>query len=127
MPQSRLYTVCPCQGISENADLRRHKGEYREKNGNCRKRDKGAFWMLADFWIVELPCFIEIRRGGGNEENGDVDPIGGLADHAVVGVKKDGNQADSCEYSAEFHTPKIPTVAEEKALHDAIKEHWPKE
>ena len=44
--------------------------------------------MLASgFLIVEASRFINVCHGGRHKENGDVDPIGGSADDAVVGIE----------------------------------------
>ena len=41
---------------------------------------------------VEQSHLIGVGNGGGHKENGDIEPIGGLANHAVVGVKNHGDE-----------------------------------
>ena len=61
-----------------------------------------------------------------NKENGYIDPVGRLADHPVVRVKKDGDQSKSQKDTAQLYTPKILAVAKEKALNNSIEKHRPK-
>ena len=76
---------------------------------------------------MKEPRFVDIGDRGRNKENCNVKPIGGSADHAVIGVKKNGDQDHPEEDAAELHAPKIFALAKEKALHDRKNEHRPKE
>ena len=77
--------------------------------------------------MVEFSRFAEIGNCGGNEENGDVDPVGRFADHSVVGIEDDGDKDDPKQNPAELDTPKIIPVTEEYALHNGKKKRRPKE
>ena len=76
---------------------------------------------------IERPCFVDIRNCGGNEEDGDIDPIGGFSYNTVIGIEYDGNQHKTKDDFSQLHTPKIFSVFEEKALDDGKDKHWPKE
>ena len=51
-----------------------------------------------------------------NKENGDIQPVGGFPDCAVVGIEQNGDQGESENYSSKLDTPEVLAVAEEKAL-----------
>ena len=87
-----LNAVCPRQRILENSDFWSEKGEQNEKRGERAQGDDGDRRRTAgERFGGKQIAFVEIGDGGGDEENGDVDPIGGFADDAVVGVEKHGN------------------------------------
>ena len=81
--------VASRQGIPEEADFGGEKGEYDKQRGGGGEEGYGAARIFANFSpVFELACFIDIRCGRRDKENGDVDPIGGGAYYAVVGVKQ---------------------------------------
>ena len=123
-----LHAVLSGQRISKDAERGGPEGEYYKQKRNEAEKGERTFWMSATpFWVVEKACFVQVDHRRRDKENGDVDPIGGLADHAVVGVEKDGDQNKTHENTAKLHTPEVLAVAEEKALHDGEEEHRPKE
>ena len=121
-------SVSSRQGVLEQAKLGCGKGEDGEKQGDRTKRGKCPSWRFAaqSVGLKEL-CLYPIRDRRGKKEDGNVEPVGGLADHAVVGVEDDRDQAHSQKDAAPLHAPEIPTVAEEKALHDGKEKGRPKE
>lgn len=91
-----LYSVSSCQRVLEYSKLRGQKGKYNEEQGDRPdSRDSEPWGSAGRFAKVEQPCLVDIRRRGRNEENGDVQPIGGSADHTVIGVKENGDQRKS--------------------------------
>ena len=123
-----LYAVFPCQRISEDADLGGGKGEDDEEERYHRKHgDALPGWGFAGLVIgVKASRFINIRRGSGDEEDRDIDPIGRFADHTVIGVKEKRDQRKPQEDAAQFDAPKILAVPKKEALHDSIEKHRPK-
>lgn len=74
---SFLYAVRSRQRIHKNTDLGRSEGEKDKEQGDHEKRRNCRFWCPAGlFAAVQPECFANIDRCGGNEENGNVDPIG---------------------------------------------------
>ena len=123
-----LYTVRTCQGILKNTDLRCDKGKYHKEYGQHTKRCDGQFGGPTSYFVsVKETSFVYIGNGGTDKENGDVEPIGGFADHAVIGVKDDGYQSNSHKSSSELDTPKNFAISEEKTLYDGEDKHGPKE
>ena len=123
-----LYSISPCQRIFENFELGRPEGKHNEEQGNGAKRYNSPFWRLANqFVFVQQPSLVKIRDCGRNKENGDVEPIGSLADHSVIGVKENRNQDDPKKNSTKLDTPKILAITEEKALYNSKNKHRHKE
>ena len=123
-----LYPISPRQRILEDVDFGGEKGEKRKTEGNCYKEDDSCFWEFTRnaFFLKEF-CFIEIGDGGGDEKDGNVDPIGGFSDDAVVGIKDHGNQKNAKQDPAQLDAPKIFAVTEEKALHNGKHKHRPEQ
>lgn len=83
-----LYSVSARQRILENAELGCFEGEDNEEYGNRAKGDQSGF--LRPVWGlfgVEEPQLVKVHDRGTDKENGNVEPIGRPADHAVIGVK----------------------------------------
>ena len=119
-----LYAIGSCQRILEDSDFRCQKGEYNEEQGNGAKKQNSPFWRSAEKSVfVEKPRLVDINNCGRHKENGDVKPIGRLADHTVAGVKENGNQRKAKKNPPKLDTPKILPITEEKALRDSKKEH----
>ena len=49
---------------------------------------------------VKKPCLVNIRNGGTNEKNADVEPIGRSADNTVIGVENDRDKTNTEKYAA---------------------------
>lgn len=112
-----LDSVRSRQGIKENSERRRFEGQYNKRKCRCREDHDGQPWgATAYFFTPKLACFVNIRCGGGDKENRDIDKIGGSTDDAVIGIKKEGNQSKTQQNSTELDAPKILTVTKEKAL-----------
>ena len=93
-----LYPISPRQRILENADLGGEKGEKCKAEGDCKKDEDGRFGgFTLDAFFLKALRFIEIGDGGGDEKDGNIDPIRGSSDDAVVGVKDYGNQKNAKE------------------------------
>ena len=78
-------------------------------------------------FLVEEPRFIKKRRGGTNEENRDVKPIGRLADDAVVEIKERRNEREPHGGADKLYAPKILALLEKQALHGGEEKHRPEE
>ena len=116
------------QGVLENTDFGGEKGEQDEERRNSHKRRNGDFGRFTRcITLIESIDFIKICDRRGNKENGDVDPIRGSANDAVVRIEDHRNQDQTQKNSAQLYAPKIGSVTKEKALNDRKKEHWPKE
>ena len=114
-----LNSVCPSQRILENSDFWSEEGEKHKEQGDQAQNCHGNFRRSAgELLCGEEPRFIEIGDGGGDEEDGDVDPIGRFSDDAVVGVEKYGDQRKPQQNSAKLDAPKIRSVLKIKALQD---------
>ena len=87
-----LYSVSPCERIFKNVNFRCLEGKHDKEQGNHTKRTESQFRGPARHFVGIKACFADIRDRGGKEENGDVKPIGGFTDHAVVGIEDHGNQ-----------------------------------
>ena len=123
-----LYTVSTGQWIFKDSDFRRSEGKDDKEQGNRAKRTESHFRGLTRHFVgVQEPCFVEICDRGGNKENGDVDPVGRLADHTVVGVEDDGDQNKPTKNSAKLYAPKILSVFKKEALYYRKNEGGPKE
>ena len=91
-----LYSVRVGNRILENFYLWRRKGEDDEQNCDNAKRGNSKLWAFAYcLSVVKQPCFVDIRYGGRNKENSDIDPVRRFADHTVIGVENYRNQDDS--------------------------------
>ena len=91
-----LYTISACQRISENANLGCREREYnKEQSNQAEDDDRQLAWSAKECFLVEEPCFVDIRNRGWYKENGDVEPIGRFTDCTVIGIENDGNQEHS--------------------------------
>ena len=123
-----LYAVRAREWVLENAKLGGLEGEYHKKHAYRAKYAKCHLGIPAcDCSVVKLPCLKKIDNRGGEKENGDVNPVGGASDYAVVGVKKHGNERKSKKHTSELDAPIIFSVLKIKALYDSINKHWPEE
>ena len=75
---------------------------------------------------ARLTSYTVTRKGGGQKKYGDIEPIGGFAHGAVVGIKENWNERKSQKRSAKLNAPKIPAAFEEKALSHGEDQHRPK-
>ena len=72
-----LYAVRSRQRILKNSDLGCSEGEQDKEQSNHAKHGNCGFGRLpGSLLTMQLNCFINIYDCGGNEENGNVDPIG---------------------------------------------------
>lgn len=87
-----LYSVCVRYRIAKDAEGGGDEGEDDKECGYDAKSDKRRFRCVATHLLaIKEPRFKDIRRGGTNKENCDIQPIGRLSNSAVIGVKKRGN------------------------------------
>ena len=88
------YSVPSRQGIPEDPKLGGSEGKENEQKRDDKKDPKRPFFGdTTNFWGMKELGFKEIRQRRRDKEDGNVDPIGGFSDHAVVGVKEDGDQS----------------------------------
>ena len=121
-------SVSARQRIPEYPHLRRAEGEYRKQYRDHAKEKQRPFCPSASHRpAVEQSRLVYIRGRCRQEENPDVEPVGGRADHAVVRVKEYGNQDKSEKDPPQLNAPKISPLTEEYALHQSVEKHWPEE
>ena len=107
------------QWIYENAEAWSAKCEENEKQGNHAKHGDRRPWRAAsEAFFLQEAQFVKICDHGRDKEDGDVEPIGGFADSAVVGIKKDGNQNLPKKDGSQSDAGKVPPILKEKALHE---------
>ena len=112
-----LYSIASCERVTEDAQLGGGEGEYDKKGGDhCKGYDRRFRGATGRFIFVELFGFIEVCYCRGNEEDCDIQPIGGFAYSAVVGIKENWNEREPQKCSAELDAPKIFEIFEGKAL-----------
>ena len=124
----RLYAEAAVDRIPDYADLRRAEGEKDEQQRKDPKENLRYFGRAAAQCLgVKTSRFVQVCSGGGNEKYSDIDPVRRAADHAVVGVKKDGNEGKSQKDATQLDPPKILVLAKENGLYYSEKQHWPEE
>ena len=126
--KSCLYPIFFRQRITEDAEIGRREGDYKEEKRErhqCRKSELSP--ISPHPCVAKQAVFVKIGAGGGDEENGNIHPIGRFADDPVVGVEKDRNECKPKQNAAQLHAPKIAAVAEEKPLHARKEKHRQKE
>ena len=88
-----LYSVRSTQRILKNAKHGGGKGKYNKQDSENTKQEKRKTRVCTGCcFVIESMGFIKIGDCGGDEENGDVDPIGGLTNDTVVSVEKRWDQ-----------------------------------
>lgn len=75
--------------------------------------------------LIETARFKEKRNKSGEEEDGNIHPIGRSADRAVVGIKKHGNERKPKSDAARLDAKEVLAFLEEKALHESEEEARP--
>ena len=122
------YAECSGDGVAEDGEVRGIEGEEYEGEGKREEGEVGEARIGAVGWgAEELFREIEVGDGGADEENCDVNPIGGLADRAVVGVEENGNQGETEKNRPECDERKIRAVAKEARGDEGEEKHRPKE
>ena len=112
--RSAVYAVGPRQRISKDANLGGQEGEEHKEQSDGAEDGKRRLGRVAGGRsFFELPCFVEVRHRRRDEENGDIDPVGGFSDDTVVGVKENGDQPKTKQRSLQLHTPKVLLILEE--------------
>lgn len=76
--------------------------------------------------LFEEASLVDISGGGRDEKDGDIYPIGGLADSAVVGVEEYGNKQKTEDHAPKLNAPEVGSITEEKALRNGESKHRPK-
>ena len=124
-----LDSVSTRQRISEDPDFGCGKGKNDEEERYHRKcSDVPPGGCFAGLLVgVKASCFIDIRRRGRDEEDRDIDPIGGFADRSVICVKENGDQREPKKDAAKLNAPKIIAIPKKEALRDGVEKHRPKE
>ncbi len=119
-----LYSVSPGQRVLEDAELGCSKRKYHEQNCDHAKHGNSELGRFASRrFAAKLPRFVDIRNSRRDEENSNIDPVGGMTDHAVVGVENNGNQYKSKKNTFQLDAPKFLSLLKEKALNDGVDEH----
>ena len=103
--------------VLEQRNLGWCEGEYHEQHTNQADDGKGkprvATWQPI---ISEYPPFKKKDQGGGDIKDGDIDPVWGFAEHAVIGVEQNWNQYKPQEDLCQFDTPVVFLIFEEQSL-----------
>ena len=85
--------MCARDWILEQGDPGRCKGEQDELHADETDGGEGEVWATAWQAIqLECPLFEEEDQGCGDVEDGNVDPIRGLAEHTVPGIEEHRDQ-----------------------------------
>ena len=121
-----LNAVTPRQGIAEQPKLGRLKGEHRKKQSqkakHCHRRPRPSTRGIAP---PEEAPLVKVDRRRRDEKDRDVEPIGGFADNAVVGIEDHGNEQEPKQDPTQLDAREILAVAEERALHRRKQQHRP--
>ena len=88
-----LYdAVRACEGVLKDAKGGGAEGEEDEGDSEQAKGCEGKLGAVAGRCVFEKPFrFKEVGDGCREEEDRDVDPIGGFADHTVIGIESGRN------------------------------------
>ena len=89
-------TIGASERILEQWNLWWRKSKHHEQHANQADYGEGKQWALA--WqpiSLKRPPLKEKDYCGGDVEDGDIDPIRGFAEHAVVGVEQHRDQHQS--------------------------------
>ena len=122
-----LYAVGSRYGVSEKPDLGWEKGKNCEQNAKDTEQGKGNFGVsTGGGFTVKLPRLPHVKQGRREEKDRNIEPIGGLCDRPVIGVKQDGNEEKSVQNAAHFDAPKL-LLTKGKALPDREQKGRPEE
>ena len=125
---SLLYAVGSRQGVLKQPYVRREEGKEDEAEGEDGQHGGGlSSGAGGQPSRQQEPCFIEIGKGGGQKKDGDIEPIGGFAHGAVVGIKENGDQRKPQEDPPHLDTGKIGAVRKTSDLYDGNDQHGPKQ
>ena len=90
--KSILYPKRSRLRVFKNADLGRREREDYKQCRKCEKCSNGKPRTLAlHFAVVKGYCLAGVGNCSGDEEDGNIYPIGRFSYNAVIGVKQNGN------------------------------------
>ena len=73
----------------------------------------------------ECPPFKQKHQGCGDIEDGNVDPVGGLSENSIVGVKQYWDQQKSQQNPRQFNTPVVLLIPEKQTLNHSKEKQGP--
>ena len=94
-----LYSVCACKWVLKDTKRGCFKREHHKQDCYDTKHRDRCLGVFAGNTLVELPCFIDIGYCGRNKEDSDIQPIRGLTDNAVIGVKENRDKKLTEKYA----------------------------
>lgn len=121
----KKYSVCARERIPEQGDLRRSEGEHGKQHAKEADGGEGELWGFAMAILFECPPLEEKSQCCGDVEDGNVDPIRGLSEHAIIGVEQHRDQGQPQQNLSQLDAPVVFLCPEIMPLNQRKEEQRP--
>lgn len=116
------------EGVLKQRDLRRCESKYNKQRTDQTDRGEGKLWVFT--WkpiLFECPPFKEKNQCCRDIKDGDVDPIRGFAEYAIIGVKQHWDKCKSQQNLSQLDAPIVFLLPEENPLNESKEKQWPEQ
>ena len=122
-----LQSGCAREWITEQWDLGRFESEQDKQHADKTDGGEGELLGFAMAILFECPPLEEKSQCCGDVEDGDVDPVRGLSEHAVVGIKQHRDQGQPQQNLRQLDAPVVFLIPEEPPLEQRNEEQGPEQ
>ena len=120
-----IYPVNACDRVLKEGEPGWDEGEDHEEHTNQTQSDEGQSGGAAE--IFDRPPLEEEDCPGADVEDGDVAPVRGLSESAVIGVKQHRDQQKPQQSAPQLDLPEIFMPPEKQPLNQSEEKQRPEE
>ena len=122
-----LQSGCTRDRIPEQWNLRRSEGEHGKQHAEEADGGEGELLGFAMAILFECPPLKEKGQSSGEVEDGNVDPVRGLSEHAVIGIKQHRDQGQPQQNLSQLDAPVVFLISEGPPLDQRNEEQRPEQ